>query len=117
MPSLLKFITASILLAAQTTAFVPVTSGPSLNQQQGKIAGIGGIDGPKPPTSGGIGSFKVGSKSKAAPVKKEAPKKAAPKNNIFAKKEAPKKVVGKANAAAAEPKKKVDLWIKTPWSK
>ena len=103
------FISAAILLMAQTSAFVPITSGPSLDQKQGKIAGIGGLDGPKPPTAGGIGSFKVGSKSKPA-AKKEATKKAAPKS-----------IFGKANVAkkpsAAEPKKKVDLWIKTPWSK
>lgn len=72
---------------------------------------IGGLDGPKPPKSGGIGSFKVGSKSNAAPKKAVAAKKAAPKNNnIFAKKPNNKK-------ALVEEKKKVGLWIKTPWSK
>lgn len=65
----------------------------------------GGIEGPKPVTSGGIGSFKVGSKGKGAPNKKEAPNK-----KTVAKKTNNKK-------APVEEKKKVGLWIKTPWSK
>lgn len=64
---------------------------------------IGGLDGPKPPTSGGIGSFKVGSNAKAVP-KKEVAKK------VVAKKANNKK-------APVEEKKKVGMWIKTPWSK
>jgi hypothetical protein len=65
----------------------------------------GGLEGPKPPTSGGIGSFKVGSNSKAAP-KKETPKK-----QVVAKK------TNNSKKAPVEEKKKTNLWIKTPWSK
>ena len=64
----------------------------------------GGLDGPKAPTSGGIGSFKVGSKAKVTP-KKEIQKK------VLAKKPNNNK------KAPVEEKKKTGLWIKTPWSK
>lgn len=97
-----KCIALTALLAGHSSAFVPVTNGPTLDAKQGKIAGIGGIDGPKPVTSGGIGSFKVGSNSKTEPKKKESTAKVTKANN---------------KKAAPEAKKKVDFWIKTPWSK
>ncbi|KAL3776428.1 hypothetical protein ACHAWO_007844 [Cyclotella atomus] len=102
--SVFKLLLAAIVLLT-ASAFIPVTNGPTLDQKQGKIAGIGGLEGPKPPTSGGIGSFKVGSNSKAAP-KKETPKK-----QVVAKK------TNNNKKAPVEEKKKTNLWIKTPWSK
>eukprot|EP00584_Thalassiosira_punctigera_P008981 CAMPEP_0172525776 /NCGR_PEP_ID=MMETSP1067-20121228/788_1 /TAXON_ID=265564 ORGANISM="Thalassiosira punctigera, Strain Tpunct2005C2" /NCGR_SAMPLE_ID=MMETSP1067 /ASSEMBLY_ACC=CAM_ASM_000444 /LENGTH=97 /DNA_ID=CAMNT_0013309119 /DNA_START=79 /DNA_END=372 /DNA_ORIENTATION=+ len=95
--SVVKFFMAVLLLAQTALAFVPVTAGPSLDQKKGKIAGIGGIDGPKPVTIGGMGAVKVG-----GPKNKAAPKKVAAK---------------KANKAKPAEKKKVDFFIKTPWSK
>ena len=97
-----KCIAVTVLLAAPLSAFVPVTNGPTLDAKQGKIAGIGGIDGPKPLTSGGIGSFKVGSNSKTDPKKKESGAKVTKPNN---------------KKATPEAKNKVDFWIRTPWSK
>jgi hypothetical protein len=42
MPSfILKLISAALLLVSLTSAFIPVTNGPTLDAKQGKIAGIG----------------------------------------------------------------------------
>mmetsp|Transcript_4719 Transcript_4719/g.11890 ORF Transcript_4719/g.11890 Transcript_4719/m.11890 type:complete len:104 (-) Transcript_4719:299-610(-) len=93
-------IAATLLVVVQrTSAFVPVTAGPSLDAKQGKIAGIGGIDGPKPLTIGGIGAAKISTKAKAV----------APKKKAVAKKAAGKKTT--------DTKKKADFTIKMPWSK
>lgn len=58
----IRFIIASILVVLSTTetsAFVPINAGPSLDAKKAKIAGIGGVDGIKEIKMGGIGSFKV----------------------------------------------------------
>lgn len=96
--SVVKFIIAVIVVAQTASAFVPITAGPSLDAKKGKIAGIGGMDGPKPPSSGGVGAFKVGAKAKETPKKK---------------------ITKKANntAKAANPSKIPNFFIKTPWTK
>ena len=66
MLSFAKCIIAVLLVAQTASAFIPVTSGPTLNQEQGKIAGIGGIGGPKPMSSGGVGAFSIKGKDKKA---------------------------------------------------
>ena len=51
-----KYVAALLLvLAAPASAFIPITNGPTLDAKKGKIAGIGGLDGPKPLTFGGHG--------------------------------------------------------------
>lgn len=85
MHSIVKCIIAVLLVAQTASAFIPVTSGPTLSQEQGKAAGIGGLNGPKGLTSGGVGAFSI----KGAPKKNEkaTPKKApVKKNNFFAAK-------------------------------
>ncbi|KAL7540189.1 hypothetical protein ACHAXR_009925 [Thalassiosira sp. AJA248-18] len=97
LPNNLWHNTDVIVVAQTASAFVPITAGPSLDAKKGKIAGIGGMDGPKPPTSGGVGAFKVGAKAKDTPKKK---------------------ITKKANntAKAANPKIP-NFFIKTPWTK
>lgn len=116
---LLKLIVAFFLLAyapafapisnqpKRSTALniIPITNGPTLNKDQAKAAGIGGIDGINDLKSGGMGAFGVKSSSKKNNAKK------APAVN--AKKAAP----AKKPAAAAETKKSVNLFTKMPWSK
>mmetsp|Transcript_25763 Transcript_25763/g.43975 ORF Transcript_25763/g.43975 Transcript_25763/m.43975 type:complete len:109 (-) Transcript_25763:236-562(-) len=104
--AMIKCCIAAILLVAHTSAFapmiIPIVKQEGMNSEQGKMAGIGGLNGPKPTTSGGIGLFNVpGSKSPSAAPKKNA-KKAAPK---------------KTTKSAGEEKKKPSFFIKTPWSK
>mmetsp|Transcript_13067 Transcript_13067/g.19691 ORF Transcript_13067/g.19691 Transcript_13067/m.19691 type:complete len:102 (+) Transcript_13067:115-420(+) len=101
MLSIIKCIVAFLLLAQTASAFVPVTAGPSLDAKKGKIAGIGGIEGPKPISNGGVAAFKV----KATP---KAKAKEAPKNKKNAK---------KVNNAKPAEKKSNNFFIKTPWSK
>jgi len=95
---------AVILLAAQASAFVPITNGPTLDAKKGKIAGIGGMDGPKPVTLGGAGAFRIG-----ADPKEKGTKVKANKNKPNNKK--------KVEAKKATNNKKVDFMIKMPWSK
>lgn len=106
MLSIAKCIIAVLLVAQTVSAFIPVTSGPTLNQEQGKIAGIGGIDGPKPMSSGGVGAFSIkGKNKKATPTPKKTPAK---KNNFWAA----KKVTNTKPKAAA----KVQPSNKNPFS-
>mmetsp|Transcript_33872 Transcript_33872/g.64474 ORF Transcript_33872/g.64474 Transcript_33872/m.64474 type:complete len:105 (+) Transcript_33872:183-497(+) len=104
MLSIIKCIVAFLLLAQTASAFVPVTAGPSLDAKKGKIAGIGGIEGPKPIAIGGVAAFKV----KASPKAKAKAKAVAPKNKKNAK---------KVNNAKPAEKKSNNFFIKTPWSK
>ncbi len=95
---------------------IPITNGPTLNSEQAKAAGIGGLSGTKNLKSGGMGAFKVapkGAKEKkaAAAKKKAAPVAATAKKSPFSfgKKAEVKKVV--------EEKKPVSLFTKMPWQK
>ena len=94
-----------------TTALniIPISNGPILNSKQAKAAGIGGINGTKDLTSGGLGAFGV--KGKSTPDKKNSKK-----AGSFGM-----PAVGKAKAPpakkAAEAKKPVNLFTKMPWSK
>ena len=106
---IVKCILAAILLVAtQVSAFapmiIPISNGPTLDAKQGKIAGIGGLNGPKPTGNGGIGAFRI----------KADAKKAAPKAKANAKKVAPK---AKANAKKDTTTEKKNMWLKNPWSK
>ena len=65
-----------------------------------KIAGIGGLDGPKPIAGGGMGAFKV-------------PEKGANKK----KKNAPKMVKKTNNNKKPTQEKKANLWVSTPWNR
>ena len=59
---------------------IPITTGPTLNSEQAKAAGIGGLNGTKSLKSGGMGAFKVapqGAKKEKAPVAKKVPAKKA----------------------------------------
>jgi len=89
---------------------IPISNGPILNSKQAKAAGIGGLNGTKDLTSGGLGAFGV--KGKSTPDKKNTNKKA----GSFGM-----PAVGKAKAPpakkAAEAKKPVNLFTKMPWSK
>eukprot|EP00579_Thalassiosira_antarctica_P007965 CAMPEP_0201881966 /NCGR_PEP_ID=MMETSP0902-20130614/12714_1 /ASSEMBLY_ACC=CAM_ASM_000551 /TAXON_ID=420261 /ORGANISM="Thalassiosira antarctica, Strain CCMP982" /LENGTH=104 /DNA_ID=CAMNT_0048410297 /DNA_START=41 /DNA_END=355 /DNA_ORIENTATION=- len=100
--ALVKSIIAAILLVAQASAFIPITNGPTLDAKKGKIAGIGGMDGPKPPTLGGVGAVKIKTAASVAPKKKGT--------TMKANKPANKKKVDTK-------KEKVDFFIKMPWSK
>ena len=110
---------ASATLSHSTpVAFIPITSGPTLDEKKAKIAGIGGVDGIKPIKFGGIGKFGV-----AADKKKKdsnAAKKAAAggyggkKNN---KKQTPLSPPANKKESNEKKKKTPSFYIKTPWSK
>ncbi len=125
MSSYLKFFSVTLLIAyasafapvsnqqqRSSTALniIPISNGPILNSKQAKAAGIGGLNGTKDLTSGGLGAFGV--KGKSTPDKKNTNKKA----GSFGM-----PAVGKAKAPpakkAAEAKKPVNLFTKMPWSK
>ena len=129
--SLLRLSVAAILLIAYTSAFapiatqqqhqrsstttslniIPITTGPTLNSEQAKAAGIGGLNGTKSLKSGGLGAFKV--QPKGGGAKKQEPAAAA------AKKKTPfaaKKVVPAAKKAE-EKKGGVGLFTRMPWQK
>ena len=121
--SLLRLSVAAILLIAYTSAFapiatqrsstttslniIPITTGPTLNSEQAKAAGIGGLNGTKNLKSGGLGAFKVQPKGGA---KKQEPAAAAKKKTPFAAKKAPVK-------KAEEKKGGVGLFTRMPWQK
>ena len=123
--SLLRLSVAAILLIAYTSAFapiatqqrssttttslniIPITTGPTLNSEQAKAAGIGGLNGTKSLKSGGLGAFKVQPKGGA---KKQEPAAAAKKKTPFAKKVP-------AAKKAEEKKGGVGLFTRMPWQK
>ena len=132
--SLLRLSVAAILLIAYVSAFapisthhqrssstalniIPITNGPTLNSEQAKAAGIGGLGGTKNLKSGGMGAFKV-----APTGGKEAAKKktvAAKKAPVAAKKSpfsfgAKKAPVEKPVETKKAP---VGLFTKMPWQK
>jgi hypothetical protein len=124
--SLLRFSVAAILLVAYASAFVsnqqqqrgtalniiPITNGPTLNSEQAKAAGIGGLNGITNLKSGGLGAFGVAGSS----GKKNTAKKATAASN--AKKAPAASNAKKAPAKTpAEAKKSVNLFTKMPWSK
>lgn len=86
-----------------TTALniIPITTGPTLNSDQAKAAGIGGLNGTTGVKSGGLGAFKVAPKG----AKKEAAKKTPVAKKVPAK---------KANEAK---KGGVGLFTRMPWQK
>mmetsp|Transcript_12707 Transcript_12707/g.20820 ORF Transcript_12707/g.20820 Transcript_12707/m.20820 type:complete len:119 (+) Transcript_12707:114-470(+) len=115
--TLLRLSVAAILLIAYASAFapmsthqqrstalniIPITTGPTLNSEQSKAAGIGGLNGTKSLKSGGMGAFKVAPQG----AKKEAAKKKAP-------------VAKKVPAKKADEAKKggVGLFTRMPWQK
>ena len=123
--SLLRLSVAAILLIAYTSAFapiatqqrssttslniIPITTGPTLNSEQAKAAGIGGLNGTKSLKSGGLGAFKVQPKGGA---KKQEPAAAvAKKKTPFAAKKVP------AAKKAEEKKGGVGLFTRMPWQK
>jgi hypothetical protein len=128
--SLLRLSVAAILLIAYTSAFapiatqqhqrssssttslniIPITTGPTLNSEQAKAAGIGGLNGTKSLKSGGLGAFKV--QPKGGGAKKQEPATAAKKKTPFAA----KKVVPAAKKAD-EKKGGVGLFTRMPWQK
>ena len=124
--SLLRLSVAAILLIAYTSAFapiatqqhqrsstttslniIPITTGPTLNSEQAKAAGIGGLNGTKNLKSGGLGAFKV--QPKGGGAKKQEPA-AAKKKTPFAAKKVPAK-------KAEEKKGGVGLFTRMPWQK
>lgn len=122
--SLLRLSVAAILLIAYTSAFapiatqqrssttslniIPITTGPTLNSEQAKAAGIGGLNGTKNLKSGGLGAFKV--QPKGGGAKKQEPA-AAKKKTPFAAKKVP------AVKKAEEKKGGVGLFTRMPWQK
>ena len=123
--SLLRLSVAAILLIAYTSAFapiatqqrssttslniIPITTGPTLNSEQAKAAGIGGLNGTKSLKSGGLGAFKV--QPKGGGAKKQEPAAAvAKKKTPFAKKVP-------AAKKAEEKKGGVGLFTRMPWQK
>jgi hypothetical protein len=127
---LLRFSVAAILLVAYASAFapvsnqqqqrgntalniIPITNGPTLNSEQAKAAGIGGLNGTTNLKSGGLGAFGVAGSS----GKKNAAKKS-PAATTTAKKGPAATNAKKAPAKKpAEAKKSVNLFTKMPWSK
>lgn len=122
--SLLRLSVAAVLLIAYTSAFapiatqqrssttslniIPITTGPTLNSEQAKAAGIGGLNGTKSLKSGGLGAFKV--QPKGGGAKKQEPA-AAKKKTPFAAKKVP------AVKKAEEKKGGVGLFTRMPWQK
>ena len=121
--SLVRLSVAALMLLACVSAFspisthqqrsttalniIPITNGPTLNSEQAKAAGIGGLAGTKNLKSGGMGAFKVapkGAKEAAA---------AAAKN----KKKAPVGKKAPVKKGAEAKKTGVSLFTKMPWQK
>ncbi|KAK1735896.1 hypothetical protein QTG54_013602 [Skeletonema marinoi] len=131
--SLLRLSVAAILLIAYVSAFapisthhhqrsstalniIPITNGPTLNSEQAKAAGIGGLGGTKNLKSGGMGAFKVAPKGSKEAAKKKtvaAKKPVAAKKSPFS--------FGAKKAPVKEPvetkKAPVGLFTKMPWQK
>ena len=119
--SLVRLSVAALMLLACVSAFapisthqqrsttalniIPITNGPTLNSEQAKAAGIGGLAGTKNLKSGGMGAFKVAPKGA-----KEA---AAAKN----KKKAPVGKKAPVKKGAEAKKAGVGLFTKMPWQK
>ncbi len=123
--SLVRLSVAALMLIACVSAFapisthqqqrstsalniIPITNGPTLNSEQAKAAGIGGLAGTKNLKSGGMGAFKVAPKGA-----KEAAAAAAAKN----KKKAPVGKKAPVKKGAEAKKGGVGLFTKMPWQK